>query len=67
MKNVMREIKFRAWIHKDCGGNIPIECYETMDYSSNFQDDLLVFEERETAIPVSTQMKIEKAISKALN
>ena len=31
------------------------------------QDILLVFEERETAIPVSTQMKIETAINKALN
>ena len=29
------------------------------------QDVLLAFEERETAIPVSTQMKIEKAIKKA--
>ena len=30
------------------------------------QDILLVFEERETAIPVRTQIKIETAINKAL-
>ena len=37
------EIKFRVWIHSDCGGGIPTECYNTMDYSSNYQDDLAEF------------------------
>lgn len=39
----MREIKFRAWIHRDCGGGVPLECYETMDYSGNYQNDLSEF------------------------
>lgn len=35
----MREIKFRAFIHPYCGGGIPQECYNTMDYSKNYELD----------------------------
>ena len=30
-----REYKFRAWIHADCGGGVPQECFNTMAYSEN--------------------------------
>ncbi len=30
-----RELKFRAWIHADCGGGVPQECFNTMAYSEN--------------------------------
>lgn len=34
----MREILFRAWIHPDCGGDVPQELFATMDYSENNYD-----------------------------
>jgi uncharacterized phage protein (TIGR01671 family) len=40
---VMRELKFRAWVHAYCGGEIPQECYESMDFSDNYQGDLSDF------------------------
>lgn len=40
---MQREIKFRAWVHSYCGGGIPQECYNTMDYSDNYQGNLSDF------------------------
>lgn len=39
----MNEIKFRAFVHPYCGGGIPQETYNSLDYSDNYNGDLSEF------------------------
>lgn len=38
-----RELKFRVYLHPYCGHGVPQECYNSMDFSDNYQGDLSEF------------------------